>query len=373
MEYVGNTPENIKQQLDSAPVGEGIVGGIAQAAATIFSTLYNANQAKKAQDRALRYDKELSQYNYDLELEQWNRANEYNTPEAQMERYRAAGLNPNLIYSQSNAAANNAPTAGGNASSGSGNYVPMEPMALVDAYTRLQQLNLANRQTEADVRYKDNLGKSALAQAVLTGLQGKEVEARLPFVGETARYQRDELRQKIQNMETENQKMTYEIEKLMPTQWEQMKEQLKQAQIDNETRAERNRAEISAIYQQINTGQANEKEAYERIKKLQSETDGIIKQNAWIDRINLRSTAKLAYEAEQAMYNKDIAEINRDYAEEEAKARLYDRGISGSTSTHVNSSTWVHYTHDIMDGAGKKQRKNHRSGIDWKNYSNRHF
>lgn len=35
-------------------------------------------------------------------LADWNRQNEYNSPAAQMARYKAAGLNPNLIYGQSN-------------------------------------------------------------------------------------------------------------------------------------------------------------------------------------------------------------------------------------------------------------------------------
>jgi len=34
----------------------------------------------------------------------WNQQNEYNSPQAQMARYQAAGLNPNLIYGQSNTA-----------------------------------------------------------------------------------------------------------------------------------------------------------------------------------------------------------------------------------------------------------------------------
>lgn len=38
----------------------------------------------------------LAEYQYSKNLEQWNRQNEYNDPSAQMERYRRAGLNPNL-------------------------------------------------------------------------------------------------------------------------------------------------------------------------------------------------------------------------------------------------------------------------------------
>lgn len=35
-------------------------------------------------------------------LDDWNRQNEYNSPAAQMQRYKDAGLNPHLIYGQSN-------------------------------------------------------------------------------------------------------------------------------------------------------------------------------------------------------------------------------------------------------------------------------
>ncbi len=52
--------------------------------------------------RAIRMQNEanmkLAQYQYDLQLEQWNRANAYNSPVSQMKRYKAAGLNPYLIY-----------------------------------------------------------------------------------------------------------------------------------------------------------------------------------------------------------------------------------------------------------------------------------
>lgn len=46
------------------------------------------------------------------DLEMWNKQNEYNSPAKQMERFKAAGLNPNLMYSQgSSGLANSAPTS----------------------------------------------------------------------------------------------------------------------------------------------------------------------------------------------------------------------------------------------------------------------
>lgn len=45
-------------------------------------------------------NRDLAQYQNEYNTEMWNRQNEYNSPAAQMQRYKAAGLNPSLMYSQ---------------------------------------------------------------------------------------------------------------------------------------------------------------------------------------------------------------------------------------------------------------------------------
>ena len=40
----------------------------------------------------------LAEYGYSKDLEMWNKQNQYNTPTQQMERLKAAGLNPALVY-----------------------------------------------------------------------------------------------------------------------------------------------------------------------------------------------------------------------------------------------------------------------------------
>lgn len=67
---------------------------VAQAASQIGSSLIQGGQSKRAQGRANRWN-----------IAQWNRQNEYNSPTAQMERLREAGLNPNLIYGESTSGA----------------------------------------------------------------------------------------------------------------------------------------------------------------------------------------------------------------------------------------------------------------------------
>lgn len=72
-----------------------------------------------AQEKA---NKENREYNFELaklqnqwNIEQWQREVDYNTPQAQMQRYIQAGLNPNLIYSQVN---NSTPSISGSLTSG---------------------------------------------------------------------------------------------------------------------------------------------------------------------------------------------------------------------------------------------------------------
>lgn len=52
-----------------------------------------------ARDR-IRAQERINQDNIRLSWDMWNAANRYNSPENQMARFKAAGLNPNLIYGQ---------------------------------------------------------------------------------------------------------------------------------------------------------------------------------------------------------------------------------------------------------------------------------
>ena len=47
-----------------------------------------------------KHEERMAQEQRNWNLEQWHRQNKYNSPEAQMERLKAAGLNPHLLYGQ---------------------------------------------------------------------------------------------------------------------------------------------------------------------------------------------------------------------------------------------------------------------------------
>lgn len=91
-----------------------IAAGIAAAGSTTAAAVNNKG-GKNSQRRAYKYNKQLQEQqaayqkeaaetSWNRQLEAWNMENEYNSPKAQMQRYQDAGLNPNLIYGQSNTA-----------------------------------------------------------------------------------------------------------------------------------------------------------------------------------------------------------------------------------------------------------------------------
>lgn len=86
-QFSGFTPANLGQ---SSTVSSGIRGFDPLTVGLSFiSDAIGYHRQKKLMDKQ-----------YEQALDMWNRQNEYNDPSAQMERFRRAGLNPDLIYSQ---------------------------------------------------------------------------------------------------------------------------------------------------------------------------------------------------------------------------------------------------------------------------------
>lgn len=73
--------------LAGATLGGGLGSGIISGLSSLFGQKSQFNEQKK-----------LLELQYQKNLEQWNRENEYNSPAKQMERLKAAGLNANLVY-----------------------------------------------------------------------------------------------------------------------------------------------------------------------------------------------------------------------------------------------------------------------------------
>lgn len=82
-------------------IGGSIITGAANLLGMGISSAASADAAREYNKGQM----ELAKYQNEWNLAQWERENAYNTPSQQMQRYREAGLNPNLIYGQQNLAA----------------------------------------------------------------------------------------------------------------------------------------------------------------------------------------------------------------------------------------------------------------------------
>lgn len=130
-----------------------------------------------SQQSANKTNMELAQYQYEKNLEMWNRNNEYNTPLNQRKRMEEAGFNPNLVYGHGSVANTStsmptyqAPTI--SAYTGFSNF----GQSLLDGYLSYQQnkADIDLKKSQAAKNYSD----AGLSTSQTTG-QDRENELKL--------------------------------------------------------------------------------------------------------------------------------------------------------------------------------------------------
>lgn len=144
--------------IAGAAIG-GLVGGpLGMAAGAQIGSTYDNNKANKI----------ASSREYAYTLDMWNRTNEYNTPANQMKRYEEAGLNPNLIYGQSNTT-----SAGSTPSVQPSRY--NYGQSLINYFT-IQNMSEQNRLLSAQARQAEANIPAVTATAEATAASQKERE-----------------------------------------------------------------------------------------------------------------------------------------------------------------------------------------------------
>lgn len=81
----------------------GIAAGIGTLAAGIWDAISTRKTAKENTDKTIAANKAEAEVAYERAKDMVQMQNEYNSPQSQMQRFAAAGLNPHLVYSQGNA------------------------------------------------------------------------------------------------------------------------------------------------------------------------------------------------------------------------------------------------------------------------------
>lgn len=155
-------------------------GNLVNIGANTLNSLLNMGQSmidrktqRESDERTINANKELAAYSYSKDLEMWNRQNQYNTPSGQMDRIRAAGLNPNLIYGSGQVTGN---TSGNipkyNTPRADYHDKPIQIGGLISDYQDARQ---KTAQTD-NVRSQTNLAnEKAATEAIEQGIKGKEL------------------------------------------------------------------------------------------------------------------------------------------------------------------------------------------------------
>ena len=127
--------------MDAASILSGMGGFVGSMIQSATATGINREQT------------ELAKYGYEQEKEMIREQNEYNSPAKQIERYKEAGLNPNLIYG-------NGQTSAGNQQGIAQYHAPklnvpefnsLGVAEAVGTMIQLKQLELQNKKTDAEV------------------------------------------------------------------------------------------------------------------------------------------------------------------------------------------------------------------------------
>lgn len=220
------------------------------------------NQANR--DWNLNLAKQQNQWN----IEQWNRENEYNSPSAQMARYKSAGLNPDLIYGQQNLSAASPEMTAGDGSlptdvSNLANKATIGDMVSQAAATRLTNAQAKLAESQADKTDVETVGqainnewlpkllkgqveineadvKQRLADA---GLKGKQIEVAVEQI-KVMQQSIKESQQKINDLQSQMENRTF---------------QQVQAILEYNLRKDKQRYEIREILSKIGVNSANTK------------------------------------------------------------------------------------------------------------------
>lgn len=153
------------------------INGAINATSNAVGTVGGMIQGKRNLKRYINFQREENQatreWNLNLakmqnqwNIDQWNRENEYNTPLAQGQRYAAAGMNPDLLYGQSNLSANS-PTLTSGEPATPMDYSPVASQKTIGDYAaQFAQTRLINSQAKLAESQANKTDKETDAQGI---------------------------------------------------------------------------------------------------------------------------------------------------------------------------------------------------------------
>lgn len=172
-----------------------LIGGLASLMGTGLNLGIAARQNKKQRD----FDRNQAEIAYNRDIQQWNRANEYNSPAKQMERFTEAGLNKNLIYSQGQPGMAQSTTPQYHAVKGQYGLPKLEIANAVNMYQSLQNqaetINLLKQKTENTAW---DVGLKQALHEYLAGNYSLDSDGQMTYKPGMYKYQKDAIQKDLE-------------------------------------------------------------------------------------------------------------------------------------------------------------------------------
>ncbi|WNK13929.1 MAG: DNA pilot protein [Microvirus sp.] len=150
------------------------IGSAVQGIGNIVNAFTQRQTARENTDKTIQANKQMAEYQYSKDVEMWNKGNTYNSPMAQMERLKSAGLNPNLVYGNGAQASSAGQLPKYNAPTLDYNYKPLDFGAIgsganqgISAY---QDIQLKNAQLDNLRAQRAALNQQTINNQVNEGL-----------------------------------------------------------------------------------------------------------------------------------------------------------------------------------------------------------
>lgn len=195
-----------------AGVGK-VAAKIAPWALSLFSGHKGRQQQDKNIDAQAAHQMELAEYSHSKDLEMWERANEYNSPAAQMDRLGEAGINPNLAYASGagNMRAAELPRYQDLKAPDYSNRESMFNMAL-GAYQSITSHRAQVDNVQSQTKLNEERTAHETLKALLTNAQGLSATARATLDQELANYSKEYVKNQVDQLKLANEKTRADIE-----------------------------------------------------------------------------------------------------------------------------------------------------------------
>lgn len=163
------------------PIPAAAIPAVITGGAQLASQGINALSQGSINRKTMRYNQQMYNLQRQHSLEDWTMQNDYNSPSAQMQRLKMAGLNPNLVYGKG---ADN--VSGTVRSADAGSWNPQAPkfdlgaaaQSGLSAYydAQVKQGQIDNLKEQNNVLVNDAALKAAQTAATLQGIEGSKFD-----------------------------------------------------------------------------------------------------------------------------------------------------------------------------------------------------